>query len=253
MPGSGVYRLSSGGVVVNPDALLRMDVPSLTAWIGARLADAAHRLSLASRHRVVRAGSSVAYDNVVYALASADPSETEPSLAARIVRLATAVSKSSPGITPNEVVPLIMAAAVTLDFLAFAPQGSSARADYEAVVASFTKAIGTSGRRLLRGVPASLDPGFVQEAVEAALARSSSPGAPAAPGSGAGGPFGTGGDPPSSPHGAGSPPPSGLPLHPAVKTPGVICHMFRTTGKCRYADRCKFEHVRDADPPGGRK
>jgi hypothetical protein len=248
--GLGVYR-TPNAYFVDPEAALGLSPAALTDAVAGVFAEAGRRLAAASRKRPSPASASITYDNAAYALALADPAEAVPSLAARVLRLATAVSKSRGGTTsPAEVVPLILASAVVTDVLYFAPPSlASAPAGYPAVVAAFAAAA-QPGLRPLRGLPAHVDTAAVRAMVRSALiapARLPLPPAPPAagvllaallsPGAGAGAPMPAPAPAPSlaaSLAPAPAPPPT-----PAPKR--EVCGLWKR-GACRFGDECKYLH-----------
>jgi len=176
---SGVYALPSGGTLVDTDGLMQLSLTALTERVGNIFADAGRRLAAASRRRPIRAGSGVCYDNAIYALALADPGETAHSLATRVVRLASAVAKARAGVTPMEVVTLILAAAVVMDTLYFAPLSMDQGEGFKLLVAAFADAVSTSNRRPLRGIAPHLDVATVRAAINRAVTPSGPARAPA--------------------------------------------------------------------------
>jgi len=219
----GVYKLPSGCIFVDPEALLGLSGAVLADRLMIAFAEAGRRLSGAARRRPSRASSSIVYDNIIYALALSDTAESTMPLSGRVMRLAGAVSKARGGTTsPAEVIPLILAAALVADTLYFAPPSSSSSVPaYKAVVEAFALA-STPGLRPLRGVP----PGTDTAAVRALLREAYRP-------KGAAPPVVY----PSGANGAGSPP---------VNPSDEYCKQWARNGKCTFGSSCKYPH-----PPRG--
>ena len=255
--GLGVYRSITGSTIVDPEAALGLSQASLVDSLSATFAEAGRRLSLAARSRPTLSAGTIAYNNIVYALALADHAEAVPSLATRVLRLAVAVSQKRGGTTTAaEVLPLILAASICTDVLYFAPPSlASAPAAYELVVKAFATAA-QPGLRPLRGLPASADTVTVRSLIRAMMsapaqmplplppAPASPSGTPAAallsallsPGAGVGAPTPA---PANVPALAASPAPAPAPS-PAL-APKEVCGLWKR-GACRFGDKCRFYH-----------